>query len=105
MIRAPPIDAGAAEGRKRLVPLELQHRRSRRRRGSSCRSSNDRSCDDDLVVAMMTWSLPSVFPLMVGLAQYGERLRAWQGLRVLGALLIIVLVLAIIYLVKQIVSK
>jgi hypothetical protein len=39
------------------------------------------------------------------IAQLGARYRAWQGMRLIGFLMFIVLVLAIIYLVKRIVAK
>ena len=47
----------------------------------------------------------TVLPLAMLIAQLGARYRAWQGMRLIGLLLVIILVLVIIYLVKRIVTK
>lgn len=47
----------------------------------------------------------ALLPLAILIAQLGARYRAWQGMRVIGLLLVIILVLVIIYLVKRIVAK
>ncbi|HEY6359521.1 MAG TPA: hypothetical protein VIX63_00385 [Vicinamibacterales bacterium] len=47
----------------------------------------------------------AMLPLAMLVAQLGARYRAWQGMRLLGFLTLIVLVLAIIYLVKRIMAK
>ena len=49
--------------------------------------------------------LTTMLPLAMLIAQMGARVRAWQGMRFLGFLMLIVLVLAIIYLVKRIMAK
>ncbi|HEY6360293.1 MAG TPA: hypothetical protein VIX63_04275 [Vicinamibacterales bacterium] len=50
-------------------------------------------------------TLAMMLPVAVLIAQLGARYRAWQGMRLLGFLLFIVLVLTIIYLVKRIMAK
>jgi hypothetical protein len=54
------------------------------------------------ITSMLAPALISVFLLI---AQVGPRVRAWQGMRVLGFMLFIVLALAIVYLIKRIISK
>ena len=49
-------------------------------------------------------TIASMLPVAL-IAQTAGQIRYWQGRRLLGFLLFIVLVLAIIYLVKRIVSK
>ena len=49
-------------------------------------------------------TIASMLPLAL-IAQTAGQIRAWRGMRLLGFLLFIVLVLAIIYLIKKIVSK
>ena len=49
-------------------------------------------------------TIASTLPLAL-IAQTAGQIRFWQGRRLLGFLLFIVLVLAIIYLVKRIMSK
>jgi hypothetical protein len=49
--------------------------------------------------------LATMLPLGMLIAQAGARYRAYQGMRLLGLLMFIVLVLAIIYLVKKIMAK
>jgi hypothetical protein len=50
-------------------------------------------------------TVAAMLPLAMLIAQLGARYRAWQGMRFLGFLTFIVLVLAIIYLVKRIMAK
>lgn len=47
----------------------------------------------------------TMLPLAMLIAQAEARFRAWQGMRLIGLLTVILLVLAIIYLVKRIMAK
>jgi hypothetical protein len=49
-------------------------------------------------------TIPAALPLAL-MAQTAGQIRAWRGMRLLGFLLLIVLVLAIVYLIKKIVTK
>jgi hypothetical protein len=48
---------------------------------------------------------PAMLSVVLLIAQVGPRVRAWQGMRVLGFMLFIVLALFIVYMIKRIMSK
>jgi hypothetical protein len=50
-------------------------------------------------------TIAALLSLAMLIAQVEARYRAWQGMRLIGFLLVIILVLAIVYLIKRIVSK
>jgi flagellar biogenesis protein FliO len=69
-------------------------------RSSSAEWGELREADEGGVMTFAT-----MLPLAMLIAQAEARFRAWQGMRLIGLLTVILLVLAIIYLVKRIMAK